>query len=1316
MAKKYSPHANWLRLLEVNTPVFSCSVLDEVFPQGLEVPRREESRQLEQLYQEWRDLRDPVRNGHGPKGVTAEDWSKFWIDQVAGKFLGWDKYLVDANEIWPNIDCFGPTLRCRALRYKERTRLLFIEYPYMGEKDLSQNGYDDLKKFEEFCRNHNEAPSIGLVTDGESWTLLWVPDDGPIVRATWYASVWRRESALLNGFYTMMSLRVICRSRNSLLDILKDSASAQDLVIDTLGEQVQRAIEVLVQCLDKADAGREKKVLANLNEKTLYEAALTVMMRLVFLLCAEERRLLPFGDIFYDENYAISTLREKLRADADVSDEKTLETRFDAWNRFLALCRAVYEGINHQDLRLPALGGSLFDPDRYPFLVGHVKGESAEEERPLPVDNRTFLYLLEALQVIENSRGAEIVSYGTLDVEQIGHIYEGLLELEIHRAEGVVLRLKANKDAKKPEQSLVALEALRAKGKDALLNELSDNLKMSQRAISKRLDSEIEEGLTNLLLAVCAGNEALVDRIKPFANLLQKDAWGQPNVYLDQSFMVTKGKMRRQTGSYYTPKELAAKIVENTLQPLVYPELAEGKNLEECTLLSPEKILALKVCDPAMGSGAFLVQVCRYLSERVVEAWKIEEAQGRSVLADGMVVDKKNVNLRELLTSNPKDRLVIARRLIAEKCLYGVDKNPMAVELAKLSLWLATMSIGRPFGFLDHCFVSGDSLLGLVDLNDLYQIGNEGALFGSMIVEAVKEAVQFRKEIQQTVILDMKDVECQEEKLRQAEDKLFPVTLLANVLLLEKLRLVDDKKQKAKLLDVIALLSAQISQIFNRDPQTLERLMSRCSDLWRELQGEDISTFHPMHYCLQFPEVFENGGFDAVVGNPPFIGNMHWRTQIGTIGKISANLILGGDSNKVDLSVVFHRRAFVLINSNGFYGMLGTTNISEGKSISAGLEVISKEGVIFNAVKSMKWPGKASINVSIVCASRGGWSGIRVLNNEKCDKIEPDLTANTFLKSEIIKNKIDSFVGINSVFIDDVIVKKGSEVYYGISSESPSLVAPLVNGELVASTPLTSFEIYVLDTREKPLEDIKDESEKAYEFLLSIKQKRMSHILSKGSYESWKARWWQHWNNRAKYFDKYDGSYFYLYSKLTKYPLPRKVIGVLPTDKVLIVPQTFPEEHLILLFSGFQEWISYFRGAKQGKDKINISVLPESFRSYPTPKRELRDEARLFANAFDVYLRNQGGITPAMNLFHDPEVQGEVVKEARGLQQKIDEAVLAAYGWSDFPLVYDFYETEVGIRYGLSTEMRRKLLERLVELNHQYWQDQQGDLTQQSSK
>ena len=176
-------------------------------------------------------------------------------------------------------------------------------------------------------------------------------------------------------------------------------------------------------------------------------------------------------------------------------------------------------------------------------------------------------------------------------------------------------------------------------------------------------------------------------------------------VFMPGSVYVTSTTERRDTGTQYTPKDLADEIVRYALEPLVYdPGPAQGAEPADWRIKRPEEILALRVCDPAVGSGAILVAACRFLSERLIEAARAHEpAAGANCL----------------LSPDDPDVALVARRLIVDHCLYGVDRNPLAAEMAKLSLWLVTLAKERPFTFLDHAIRVGDSLLGITSLDQV---------------------------------------------------------------------------------------------------------------------------------------------------------------------------------------------------------------------------------------------------------------------------------------------------------------------------------------------------------------------------------------------------------------------------------------------------------------------------------------------------------------------------------------------------------------------------------------------------------------------
>ena len=165
------------------------------------------------------------------------------------------------------------------------------------------------------------------------------------------------------------------------------------------------------------------------------------------------------------------------------------------------------------------------------------------------------------------------------------------------------------------------------KSEEALIAFLKEETGRSESALRRALEPSLETLDANKLRAVCGNDEALFQRVRPFAALLRNDTFDRPVVIRQGSVYVTAGTDRRSSGTHYTPRSLTEPIVQYTLEPLVYIGPAEGKPKEEWKLRSARELLDLKICDMACGSGAFLVQACRYLSELLVEAWEQAEAE-----------------------------------------------------------------------------------------------------------------------------------------------------------------------------------------------------------------------------------------------------------------------------------------------------------------------------------------------------------------------------------------------------------------------------------------------------------------------------------------------------------------------------------------------------------------------------------------------------------------------------------------------------------------------------------------------------------------
>ena len=354
------------------------------------------------------------------------------------------------------------------------------------------------------------------------------------------------------------------------------------------------------------------------------EATLVLLYRLLFILYAEDRDLLPVRNTSYDD-YA---LREKVRG--DVRRRKDRDDVFSTsaaryWSAIDDLCRAIDQG--DVSIGLPPYNGGLFDRKRIPLLANIRLGDDVMAKA------------IDALSFEQTPNGRRYINYRDLGVQQLGSIYERLLEQEIVRE----------------------------------------------------------------------GSEIAV----------------RPNVFA-----------RKGSGSYYTPDDLVGLIIEETIGPLVrssmdnftakHSELATGQLPEDRRIsrlkqLDPaEKLLELKVCDPAMGSGHFLVNLVDHLADWVITAMAEAEAlvdDYISPLTERIDVIRNTImgNAEErgwAIDAEQLDDRHIVRRMILKRCVYGVDKNPMAVELAKVSLWLHTFTVGAPLSFLDHHLRCGDSLFG----------------------------------------------------------------------------------------------------------------------------------------------------------------------------------------------------------------------------------------------------------------------------------------------------------------------------------------------------------------------------------------------------------------------------------------------------------------------------------------------------------------------------------------------------------------------------------------------------------------------------
>jgi hypothetical protein len=1344
MAYSIEQHAEWLSLIEISGPFLAEPILDQAFPQGLEKVDPVKKRQFRQTYDEWREVTDSdAQQDIQIKDKIHQQWVN-WVLKV-GLELDEDDdgdTLKNQSQMHASIQVIVPehhvTIKPEYVVIgDDETQPYMLVQTYSAGTALSEvlrgDGWSTspAERMAHLCRG--VGTRLGLITNGEQWMFIDAPVGGITTYASWFARLWGLEPVTLKAFYSLFNIKIVYGGfddNKTLPQLVDESLTHQGDVTQALGSQVSRAVEVLIQSIDRINHDHNGELLEGVEPEELYEAGLTLMMRLVFLLCAEERGLLLLGDQAYEANYALSTLRAKLREDASLHGDEVLSYRKNAWARLLAIFRAVYAGVEHENMRMPALGGSLFDPDRFPFLEGRIKGSNwlEDEAKPLPIDNRTVLLFLDAIQLYKG----RTLSYRALDVEQIGYVYEGLLEQTVKRAPDVTLELSGSKSCKKPWVYLGELASASLDGEPALKKLLTERTASSASRINNDLAKEVTDGDMDKLLEACHNDVDLCERIKPYYHFLRFDAWGNPLVYPKDAYMLTTGSDRRETGSHYTPKSLTESIVTETLEPVVYIGPAEGKPREEWQLKSPEELLNLKICDPAMGSGAFLVQVCRWLAERVCESWLIAEQRGDFVTAQGITTTDDS---QELLPIDAEERLIIAKRLISERCLYGVDINPLAVELAKLSIWLVTLSKDRPFGFLDHNLKSGDSLLGIHNLDQLCYLNlNPSQVkksklvaqpFTQQIKELVADTLKLRKQIATHDINLVSDIDEMTHLEEQAREKIILPKLIADVLIGLTL------EAGGKLRDISAL-SSYAQQAVAGDDESLNTLKCIAERGLSSDLPDNNKIRNAFHWVLEFPEVFNsmNGGFDAIIGNPPYLGG---KKLSGVVGTCYRNYLIEhlarGMKGSADLVAYFLRREINLLSDNGVLGIIATNSISQGDTKLVALDPIidKKIAAIYCAYPDEVWPGKAAVVTSRLCIKKGDWQGCYFINGMSVLNISSFLSDREELTPiRLLFNRNQTFQGTIVLGMGFTISEDEAIELINKDPKNKDVLYPFLNGKDLNTSHLQKASRWVINFFDWP-EDKAKKYIAPYEIVERDVKPERQERKENGEFKRRKPlpqRWWQYADKRPALYHAIGRGDFFLNhptnwnnsnllykrvlvnSRKGKYFNPSFIENKSVISDNIVVIATQAYERLALLNSSIlQAWI--WKHSSRLKMDLNFSPT-DAYETLPFPGQvepkleKLGEEYELLRQ--QIRSEEKIGTTKLYNLFHDSSANNSKIESLRTLQIKIDEVVMEAYGWSELSLEHDFHAVDYlpdndNIRFTLSEHARKEVLHLLAELN-----------------
>ena len=658
----------------------------------------------------------------------------------------------------------------------------------------------------------------GILTNGGQWRLYHrqtsyrldsfyevdlaalLSENGDLDSFRYFYSLFRRDAFIPDP------------SGTSFLDlVLGESQQYTVAVSDDLKHRIYDALRLLIDGFLKFPRNGFDQADPPLDQ--IHTNCLILLYRILFILYAESRGLLPVENPNYAASYSLAALAETVHETLNRGD-LIIPTISDYWARLRGLFGLINDGW---DNLIPQYNGGLFNPASHPFLEENELGNKA---------------LAQVIELLTRTEAGERIAYRDLDVRHLGDIYEGLLEYQPQIA----------------DQDLVI--------------------------VSNR------------------GRET----VEPKSSPDQGVAYQEGEVYL----LTDKGE-RKATGSYYTPDYIVRYIVQNTLAPL-----CEGKTVDE--------ILSLKILDPATGSGHFLVGVVDYLAEELITH------------PDAPYITE---------TMDAETELTYWRRRVVESCVYGVDLNPMAVELAKLSLWLHTVAKGEPLSFLDHHIRCGNSLIGAK-------------------IENLSNLPELRRSRRNT---SQSQTEIQME---------FPftdrvATAIGHYLLIEETesRTADQIHEKEHQLDIAQRMlrfhkgvanlwtSVYFDNSVSRSTyhQALNALRSQDTDALENLlsyqQAQAIAAEKRFfHWEIEFPEVFRDGygrekdnpGFDAAVGNPPYIR----QEALGDTKPFLATYQTY--SGIADLYVYFVEQAHGLIRQGGRFGMITSNKFMRanyGKNLRA---------------------------------------------------------------------------------------------------------------------------------------------------------------------------------------------------------------------------------------------------------------------------------------------------------------------------------------------------------------------------------------------
>ncbi len=804
-------------------------------------------------------------------------------------------------------------------------------------------------------------------------------------------------------------------------------------------------------------------------------------------------------------------------------------------------------------------------------------------------------------------------------------------------------------------------------------------------------------------------------------------------------FAFAKGDQRAATGSHYTPDDLVQPLIKHSLDYLIADRLKTS---------NPEAaLLSLRVADISCGSGHILLAAARRIATELAIVRTGEEQPSPSAFRSAI-------------------------RDVIRNCIYGIDLNPLAVELCKVALWLEAHIPGQPLNFLDHHIKCGNAIVGFAHREEM-QKGVPDEAFVTMPGDDKEVVAELRKRNKAERIRQGKQVSF---AFTPEIDQSFSLSLkqwheIAS--LPERTPSeIEEKKRRyqefatgkdSRLLRQIA--SIPIAQFYIEKTYGNRSSIITDDEYSQYLSGQQspseqatamVQTIAErknfFHWFLEFPEIIVNGGFDCILGNPPFLGG---QKLSGTYGLAQLEYLKHAYApiGAVDLVTYFFRRIFTLIKDKGFQSLISTNTIAQGSAREGGLDVIvAKGGAINHAVRSMKWPGIAAVEVALVTITKQSWKGKFILFGKEVSFITPYLDDASTLGNPypLRQNEDKSFIGSYVLGKGFILEPHEAQALIRKNPKNRNVLFPYLNGDDINSNLEQSPSRWVINFFDWSEEKCSNEYPECFDIVSRlVKPERY-----KQNRETRKKKWWLYAEKAPKLYRKIASMpKVMVQTQVSKINALVFISGEIVFDQKVIVFSFSESKYIALLQGTFHSEWSWKYGATRG---ISLTYTPSTvFEQYPFPQNLTKSQEEQLERLGESYHEHRKqlmlaihlGLTKTYNLFHaqplrpitpeeeqpdDKALQKRLGKDAahlrkhlaktpgtitfneavsaiqklRNLHHQMDNAVLEAYGWSDINLRHDFYEVEYlpendRIRYTIHSDARREILKRLLELNHE---------------